>query len=464
MISTFKRAALLATLLLTVLAATAQKPRYIFYFIGDGMGHGHVTSAYQYNRMINGAETPLLMATFPSTGLVITNSASSPVTDSAAAGTALATGKKTFNGMLGVTPDSVAVASVANILHNAGYGVGIVTSVAADDATPGAFYAHQPTRKNTYEIGIEAAKSGYEFIAGSGLRSFVDKDGKDTGLYRSITSEGVEIVRSLDGVRDSKSRSVILLSPDSIMNWNIGYTIDSIPGALTLSAMTQVCLDRLEQLTPERFFMMVEGGNIDHAAHANDGGAVIKEVLNFDQAIALAYAFYRAHPEETLIVVTADHETGGMTLGNQYLHYDADLKLADSQRISKDRFSDQIKAMLKSRRSFTWEEMREFLEKNMGFWTVIPLDERATELLHESFVNTFVKLDGKEQQALYNRYPQFVSDVFDILNNFMGIGWTTTNHTGNPVPVFAVGAGSEMFSRTMDNTEIPGCILRAAGF
>ena len=119
----------------------AQAPKYIFYFIGDGMGMAQVLSAQVYNRTVLGNTDPILMMQFPVASQVTTHSASSPVTDSAAAGTALATGHKTDNGMLGVTPDTVAVTSIAKELFDRGYGVALVTSVPPDDATPGAFYA-----------------------------------------------------------------------------------------------------------------------------------------------------------------------------------------------------------------------------------------------------------------------------------------------------------------------------------
>ncbi|MDE6817815.1 MAG: alkaline phosphatase [Muribaculaceae bacterium] len=130
--------------LLTLLAAataSAQTPKYIFYFIGDGMGHGQVLSAATYKRLVQNDSLPLLMMQFPVAGMVTTYSADTPVTDSAAAGTALATGSKTRNNMLGMNADTVAVNSVAIDLAERGYGIGLVTNVCPDDATPGAFYA-----------------------------------------------------------------------------------------------------------------------------------------------------------------------------------------------------------------------------------------------------------------------------------------------------------------------------------
>ncbi|MDE6378101.1 MAG: alkaline phosphatase, partial [Duncaniella sp.] len=141
-------AALLATAALMPMRAEA--PRYIFYFIGDGMGMAQALSAQMYNLTVKHSDEPLLMMQFPVASQATTYSASSPVTDSAASGTALATGVKTLNGMLGMAPDTTAVTSIARTLADEGYGIALVTSVPPDDATPGAFYAHVPSRSMYY--------------------------------------------------------------------------------------------------------------------------------------------------------------------------------------------------------------------------------------------------------------------------------------------------------------------------
>lgn len=454
----------LAVLLwISAFTCNAATPRYIFYFIGDGMGNGHVAAANDYLRTVRNLEKPLLMSQFPVVSLCTTHSASSPVTDSAAAGTALATGNKTLNGMLGMTPDSVALASVADVLHDNGYGIGVITSVAADDATPGAFYAGQPARGRYYEIGVEAAESGFEFIGGAGLRGLVDKKGNDTGLLETFRRNNVSVVRGTDALRSVTSRRVVLLNTDTISNWTLGYTIDSVTAGVKLPEMTRACLEHLEKVAPEKFFMMVEGGNIDHAGHANDGGTVIKEVIKFDEALAIAYDFYKAHPDETLIIVTADHSTGGISSGNSFLYYKTDLRHIDSQRISKDIFSEEVKAILNSRRIYTWDDMQQYLKDKLGFWTTVPLTQEQTEHLHKSFINTFERRDGVQQKTLYNKYSQFTVDVFDTLQDICGIGWTTNYHVGDPVPVFAIGAGANLFGGYLDNTMIPRLILKAAG-
>lgn len=164
------------------LAANAT-PKYIFMFIGDGMGMGHVMATETYNRLVLNNNENILMMQFPVASMAMTYSANSPVTDSAAAGTALATGNKTKNGMIGMTPDSVAVTSIATELKAQGYGVGLVTSVAYDDATPASFYAHQTYRGMYEEINADGAKCGFNFLGGAGTHVAEKKQGKSrTGV------------------------------------------------------------------------------------------------------------------------------------------------------------------------------------------------------------------------------------------------------------------------------------------
>ena len=448
------------------LSVSATAPKYVFYFIGDGMGIGPVMATMNYLRTVHPEQKQLTMTSFPVASFAQTWSASSPVTDSAAAGTALSTGHKTKNGMLGMDADTVSVTSVARILKDNGWGIGVLTSVAPDDATPGAFYAHVPKRSMFYEIDIQAAKSGYDFLGGASLRGLTDKNGNATDVADVMAENGVTIVYGPEGAATIKdqSRVILLGNPDVNPNNNeIGYTIDSIPGALTLPLMTETCLTYLEKKSPDRFFMMVEGGNIDHALHANDGGTAVKEIINFDQAIDLAYQFYLAHPDETLIVVTADHDTGGLANGNRRLKYAANYQYIDSQRQSKEMLSEYCKAMLKSRRIFTWEDMKEYLSENLGLWKAIPVTESEEKNLQELFAKCFERRESTDEKTLYADFNEFAVEVIDIVNGNIGFGFTTTSHTGNPVPVFAVGVGAERFSNLNNNIDIPEKILDIIG-
>ena len=448
-----------AVLAMAALPATAeQAPKYIFYYIGDGMGMGPVMAAQTYNRTVLGRAEPLTMMQFPVVAWCQTWSASSTVTDSAAAGTALSTGTKTRNGMLGMGPDTTAVTSVATILHNDGWGVGITTSVAADDATPGAFYAHVPNRGMSREIDIEAAASGYEFLAGAGLKG-LEKGTDDQEIFGAFSEAGVQVLFGADKTAEIDSRRVALFNTQTGRVWDVGYTVDSIPGTLTLPIIASTCLSHLEKYSPDRFFMMVEGGNIDHALHANDGGAAIIEIINFNEALQVAYEFYKQHPDETLIVVTADHDTGGMAMGNHLGRYATNLGLFAHQRKSKEVFGEECKAMLRDRRIYTWDDMRDKLQADFGLFSAIPVAPAQEEKLKEMFTKTFELRNSEDQKTLYANFDAFTVAVFSLVNDAAGVGFTATSHTGNPVPLFAVGVGADRFKGLNNNDEIAPTIL-----
>lgn len=437
----------------------AAAPKYLFYFIGDGMGMGQVMAADTYRRIALGCDTPMVMMQFPYSGILTTYSASSTVTDSAAAGTALATGHKTNNGVLGLNADSVAVNSIASILHDQGWGVGLVTSVAPDDATPGAFYAHVPNRGMYYEIGRQAADSGYEFIAGSCWRGATDKAGNPTDLLEYISSKGVDLVTDVAKAGSSDKKRVFLYSDNPFNSSNVGFTIDSIPGALTLPEMTEAAIEHLMKVSPDKFFIMVEGGNIDHVGHGNDGATVAVEVINFDRALGKAYEFYKQHPEETVIIVTADHETGGMSIGNGHVGYTSHTEYIPYQRMSKDMFSRQGEELLKKGIP-SWEEVKQFTAERTGLWSRVPVSEKQEKKLRALYDKAVAGNEKQsEEKTLYASYSALASEIFKVLNTNQGFGWTTGAHTGNPVPVYAIGKGMEQFAKWLDNTQIVPALL-----
>ncbi|MBQ7212225.1 MAG: alkaline phosphatase [Muribaculaceae bacterium] len=437
-------------------------PRYVFYFIGDGMGMGHVTTAQTYFRDVLKTDKPPLMMSFPVAGIATTYSASSPVTDSAAAGTALSTGHKTKNGMIGMTPDTTAVYSITRDLLREGYGLGIVTNVAPDDATPAAFYANVESRKMFYEIDCQAAEYPIDFLAGASLRGAKDKGGKPTDVIDRFKKNHVTVTRDLNAARDCKGRVVLLGNDDINLNNNdLGFAIDSIAGNPTLPQITEACLDKLAR-DHDKFFMMVEGGNIDHAAHANDGAAVIMGIIEFNQAIEVAYKFYLAHPDETLIVITADHDTGGMALSGGYSADNNDLSKINCQRISKDRFTDEMKAKIKDPNyAFpSWKDYRKNLERDFGLDRAFILTPEQEADLQKSYEQVAGRNDVGEK-GLYNTFDTFTRELYRLFDLSCGIKWISGSHSGNPVPVYAVGVGAEQFSSLNNNTDIPRKILKA---
>lgn len=443
------------------LFATDNAPKYIFYFIGDGMGPGSVMGTDTYLRLAAGRSNPLLWERFPQCSMSTTYSYNSPVTDSAAAGTALSSGHKTRNNMLGMGPDSVAVRNIADDLKEMGYGIGLVTNVAADDATPAAFYAHVPSRDMAYEIDTQAAESKIDFLAGSRIRG-IKRNGKYSGIYEKFAENGWDIVRGVKNYNEATSPRVLLINDVDTLNNNSGYAIDKPAEWNLLRDYTATALNHMTKHTPERFFLMIEGGNIDWAAHDDDAATIIREVLDFEETMQLAYDFYLAHPEETLIVVTADHETGGMTVGQKSVGYNCYPERLEGQTISKANFNDLVSELLKRPNPVSKEEMKQILTDKLGFYTIVPINEACQKRLDETFERTFISRNDYFNDALYHKFPEFVEEVFTIMNEIAGFGFTTTKHSGNPVGVYAIGPGSDLFGSPLDNTEIPLRIMEAA--
>lgn len=441
-------------------SVSAAKPKYVFLFIGDGMGMGHVMAAETYNRISYGSNEPLLMMQFPVSSFAMTYSASSTITDSAAAGTALACGTKTKNSMLGVDADTVAVTSVATELKQKyGYGVGLVTSVAFDDATPAAHYAHCDNRHKFTDINYHGARSNFDFIGGAGTHQ-AERGSKESieKIYSDYEANGFTIVRGIDAY--TKSAKKVLFTLEKPLNPNeIGFAIDSLPGATSLQEMTQLCLDHLKKVSPKNFFMMVEGGNIDHAGHGNDPGSVVKEIINFQESIKVAYNFYKQHPNETLIVITADHDTGGLTIGVKDGNSKIDaIKNLDYQRISKEQFSDLAAKEI----GRDWAGMKELIAEKLGLFNQIAVNEIEEARMLDSFGKVKAGV-AKGNKTLYKEYNNFAETVFDIFNHKAHFGFTTGSHTGNPVPVFAIGVGADQFKCLNNNIDIPAKFRKLTG-
>lgn len=448
--------------LLSVCNLWAASPKYIFYFIGDGMGLGHIMITEAYNRTVLNNDEHLTMLQFPVTSMATTYSANRHITDSSAAGTALSTGNKTNNYMLGVTPDSVPVFSIAKALKDNGYGVGIATTVTLNDATPAAFYGHAPNRKLYYEIGKGIIGSNYEFFAGYNLISKNNNKGEKTDLYEKIEKDGYKIVKGKEDYEKIKNHNKIILLNKPNRAGHCGYTVDSMGNDnFNVPYLTQTCMNHLQKNSPEKFFMMIEGGNIDWIAHANDPG-VVKSILDFDEGIKIAYDFYKKHPDETLIVVTADHNTGGMTFGVRG-NKRVTLKNLDYQKVSISMFQEYCKDLQKSGKKITWDDMKTYLKQNLGLYGAIEVDKKDDKLIQESFNKTFTKKDVEDVKTLYTTYNNFIADVFNVFNKYTGIGWTTTGHTGDFTPVYAIGVGAEEFNGLNNNIDLPKKIAKIAG-
>ena len=451
------------------MAMVAKAPKYVFYFIGDGMGLNQVVATQYYLRSCEGelGITPLCFTQFPYTGIATSYSASSDVTDSAAGGTALATGHKTYNGAIGVAADATPVASVAEKAHRYGAKVGVATSVTINHATPASFYAHQKSRNDYYEIGAQLPASGFEFFAGGDLAELINPDDPSAPHLHDLAREaGYAIVRGYDEyVALDGHDKVMLIQKQNMVENTLPYAIDSREGDLTLAQITTAAIDHLyDKKHKEGFFLMVEGGKIDYACHANDAATALCEVVDFDNAIRVAYEFYNQHPKETLIIITADHETGGFTLGTG--SYALNFAALQSQQVSQAGFSRIVNRMRhESKDSVTWEHMKEALKANFGFWDALALSERDEKALHDEYVRSFQgDKNVKMAESLYYRDEPISALAVRILDRMAMVSWPVGSHTAAYVPVFAVGNGAERFSGQMDNIDIPKRIAEVAGY
>lgn len=260
-------------------AARQKVARNVVLMIGDGMGSEHVWAAWLYNG------SRLNITTLPVTGFSITSSASHGVTDSAAGGTAIACGCKAINGQLGLDAEGRAVESLAARMRKAGKATGIVVTKSVTDATPAAFYAHVKSRKDTPAIAAALVDAGFEVVAGGGADDFTEEQ----------RAELEKKTRMLELAAPGECEA-----PDKRGDW--------------MPRQVEKAL-RVLETDKDGFFLMVEGSKIDMEAHSKDLKGVIQETLDFDQAVGVVLEWMKKHPD-TLLVVTADHQTGGLSITN----------------------------------------------------------------------------------------------------------------------------------------------------
>lgn len=416
--------------------------------------------------------TPIWFTQFPYATTATTFSATNGVTDSAAAGTALATGNKTQNGTIGMKQDlQTEVSSVAVWAKNKGCRVGVTTSVSVDHATPAAFYAHDPSRGSYYKIGTDLYKAGFDFYAGS---DFIDpnnkdnKDGNSENLYTMAEKNGYTIAR---GYKDylkkcKKADKMILFQSEKASEKDrtaIPYAIDRTKDDLTLADITRSAINFLSKDLSKGFFLMVEGGKIDWACHSNDAATVFHEVADMDEAVKVAYEFYSQHPDETLIVVTADHETGGFVLGTGA--YKLNLQVLKNQKVSESGFTRILNELRKRyNNNVSWEKVQQALKENFGFWDKVKLNEKQEERLLAKYNDTFKGKEAKLEKSEYAQDEPLAAEAKRIIDEIALVGWTSGGHSAGYVPVFAIGAGADLFQGRIDNTEIPIKIAKAAGY
>ena len=455
-------------LITDAIPVSPKKPKYVFYFIGDGMSFNHILGTEHYNTEKAGASKTLRLnfTQFNTRNFVTNYSVSNLVTDSAAAGTALASGKKTGNAHIGVDMEGNELHTLADVASEQGYKVGLVTNVGINHATPSCFYGHTSDRFGFPKLVDDYIASDVAFIAGSTIMDM--KSGPQDPKYKPITTAelaerirnaGIELTLDIEQAAKCSGKRVALVANDK-ENKHVPYVIDRKGDEQhTLLNHSKAAIEYLAREAEDGFFLMIEGGKLDYAAHEQDAVATFCEVNEFAECVQLAIEFAKQHPKETLIVVTSDHETGGMSLG--WDHYEIRMNLLMAQRASAIQMTKTIQQM-RAEGKRNWSDYKQALSDGFGLWSLVPVSEEDEAVLRHDFYDIFLKY-GPMVDGLYNKSEFLVYDAIRILNKAASIDWTSLYHTGMYTPLFVKGFGEEKFLECRDQTDIPHTIASLMG-
>ena len=341
-----------------------------------------------------------------------------------------------------------------------GWATGIITTTRLTHATPACFVAHNINRDNEDAIAEDFLKANIDFYAGGGFNYFVPKKGN----LPSKRTDNKDLVKEFQKlgyktfIGESSTESFMKFKPEgptkvfaAFTESHLPYEIDRVHDGETtpsLAYLTEKGIEVLKQYN-KPFFMMVEGGRIDHACHINDIHTTIIDTLAFDEAIKAAHEFYKKHPNETLIIVTADHETGGLGLGfakNYFMKLDPIMKTKFSiaDKYSSEYINDK-------------EKFSKYIAENFGLTNLTPGEEKILEVAikdqNNKVIDTVKYGEDDPTQIAIGRIIAARANIF----------WTTFAHTGTQLPLSAIGKDSEKFTGFKDNTDVPKTIAASMG-
>ena len=463
-------AALCALICLSVpspAAPPARRAKYVFLMIGDGMGAAQRTAAELYQSSLGRKGEKivlkkLVMNTFPVHGLTTTHAYSRIVTDSAAAGTAIACGAKTRYGVVAMDSSRTRdLPTIAEMAKARGMKVGIVTSVSIDHATPACFFAHAKSRSKYFDIAMQLAGSDFDYFGGGAAKGAQPARIKgDRSPITAAIANGFTIVTRREGLNALKPGcgKVWAYNHTTDRNAALYYEMDRPPDHVSLAEFTRKGIELLDN--PKGFFMMVEGGRIDWACHSNDAAATIHDVLAFDRAVAEAIKFLRRRPKDTLIIVTADHECGGMALsGTRYADFAERIR---RQKTSCFAFGRQVAEFRADETPFL--EALPKIREAFGLERLSAYDRYELSVAYALGVEgTRLRRHGEAAPARRRRRDPLRIQCARLASRQAGISWASRSHTAVPVPTSAVGVGQELFGGYYDNTDIFRKMAKAMG-
>ena len=457
-------------------------PKYVFLFIGDGMSYPQIQSTADYLGALEDADywqaepslddnggavldgpSYLNFMNFEAAGSAVTYDSNSFCPDSASTATSISTGHKTYSGTINMDETgTTAYETIAEKVHDQlGMKVGVISSVNLNHATPAAFYAHQASRNDYYEIGLELVESGFEYFAGGGLLKPTGAEGDQADLYTLAEEAGYNVVKTQAEAEQVTEGPVVIVDEHLADGDAMAYELDRTDDMWALADYVEKGIEVLDN--DKGFFMMCEGGKIDWACHANDAASSIHDTKALADAVQVAIDFAEEHPDETLILVTGDHETGGLTIGFAGTDYDTYLNLLESQKISFAKYdSDYVAAYKENKTSF--EDVLADIETLFGLKTegeegdklvLTPYELSQLKTAYEKSINeTATGMDEQQEYVMYGTYEPLTVTITHILNNKSGVSFTSYSHTGLPVAVLAHGLNAEQFNGYYDNTEI----------
>ncbi|MDG4944305.1 alkaline phosphatase [Staphylococcus agnetis] len=415
-----------------------KNPKNVIFMVGDGMGPSY-NSAYRYfkdNPNTKEMEKTAFDHYLVGTQRTNPDDPKENITDSAAGATAFSSGHKTYNGAIGVTPDKKPVETVLERAKSQGKSTGLVSTAEITDATPAAYAAHIDSRDKKDEIAKQFyndrinGKHKVDVLLGGGAKYF----GKENGdIDKKFKKDGYDLVKNKQQLAHSKKDQVLGLFADK----NMPLQIDAPKQNPLLSDMQDAALSKLSK-NKKGFFLMVEGASIDKQGHANDITGVMSEMSGFESAFENAMKYAQKHPD-TLVVATADHSTGGLTIGKGK-DYKWDPKAIQSMKHSGKWMADEIAS---------GKDVTKTIQAGYGF----DVSKSQIDVIQKE-ADAIKGLDEKKDKGKYEAQLQKLQDAIQKpINDQSHTGWTTYGHTGEDVNTYAYGPGSNQWQGNIDNTE-----------
>jgi alkaline phosphatase len=430
----------------------ATKPRHIIQMVADGMSSGTLTLGDYFSRLTRKRGLSWMTLARQSTTVLASmsmRSLNSIVTDSAAAASSWGSGSRVWNGALNQLPNGKLLMPITSVVADVSWKRGLVTTTEITHATPAGFAVSVSSRSEADQIAEQYLAHGIEILLGGGLKYFQGEKRKDKrdllGDYRRAgyftMQEAVELDSAPFGNRWLGTFAA----------GHLPFSLDAAADARlrlktpTLARMTEKALAKLER--EDHFFLMVEGGRVDHGAHACDIAAAVNDLVAFDEALDVCVAFQQRVPD-TLLVITSDHGTGNPGLngiGDKYEKSSAAFENIRNVKRSAESLSEEITAKTAVR------DVQRVLKEATG-WAVP--DKQAIQ---------FADFLAGRWQPLLTTMNSPAAQLGQLLGNYVGVGWSGTQHTADYVPLLATGPGASRFKGFLQNTDVFPNYVELAG-